>query len=131
MVRIFLCIIFLFFPATGCYSQQHNNTKQAQEAKDAYTWDFGRVKMGMVLRHAFKFKNESRNILNILSVNTSCGCTVSKVQKKKLAPQESTLIKVTFKTQGYSGSTQQFIYVNTDSLDKPVIRYIIKAEVVK
>ena len=130
MIRIFLCLMFLFlsFPIAGCYWQQGNN---AIEKSDPYTWDFGRVEKGAVLRHAFNLKNESNKILNILSVSTSCGCTASEVKKKKLAPKENTLIEVSFKTRGYSGPTQQYVYVNTDSLDNPVIKYTIKADVAK
>mgnify|MGYP001563067920 CR=1 FL=1 len=131
MIKIFLCLIFLFlsFPITGCYSQQGNNAIQKVKESDPYTWDFGQVKKGAVLRHAFKLENESNKILNILNVSTSCGCTAFEVKKKKLAPKETTLIKVSFKTRDYSGPTQQYVYVNTDSLDNPVIKYIIKADV--
>ncbi|MCX5703565.1 MAG: DUF1573 domain-containing protein [Candidatus Omnitrophica bacterium] len=133
MIRIFLCLMFLFlsFPITGCYSQQGNNAIEKVKESDPYTWDFGRVKKGAILKHAFKLKNESNKILNILNVSTSCGCTASEVKKKNLAPKETTLIEVSFKTLGYSGPTQQHVYVNTDSLDNPVIKYTIKADVAK
>lgn len=134
MARIWLlCLLLLFvsYPGAGCYPGQQDNAMQEAKEADPYTWNFGRVKKGAVLRHAFRLKNKSGKILNILDVSTSCGCTASLVQKKRLAPQESALIKVTFNTKGYSGPTQQYVYVHTDSLDNPIIRYIIKAEVVK
>ena len=121
MKGLTLCLLSVFIFVTGCYS--------AEGGADSYTWDFGKVKKGEILKHGFLLKNESGKILNILSVNTSCGCAASEVQKKRLAPEESTTIGVTFKTQGYSGLTQQYIYVNTDDLDNPIIRYIIKADV--
>jgi hypothetical protein len=98
---------------------------------EPYVFDFGRIKEGEVLKHEFILKNETSKILNIKDVNTSCGCTVSEVEKRSLQPNESTVIKVKFNSRGYSGPTQQYVYVHTDNLDKPVIRYIIKAEVVK
>ena len=131
-MRIFLFILFLFmsFSLTGC-SAQTQNLSEKKEVADPYVWDFGQVKQGEVLKHNFILKNESQKILNIKDVNTSCGCTVSKVEKKTLLPQESTPIEVEFKTQGYSGGVKQYIYVHTDNLDKPILRFIIKAEVVK
>jgi cytochrome c biogenesis protein CcdA len=99
--------------------------------KDSFSWDFGEVKEGEVLKHDFLFKNSSANTLNIQDVNTSCGCTVSKIRKKILLPGEATSIEVQFDTKGYSGPTQQFIYVHTDSLDTPIFRFIIKADVQK
>ncbi|MDD5060121.1 MAG: DUF1573 domain-containing protein [Candidatus Omnitrophica bacterium] len=102
----------------------------AQEV-DPNEWDFGKVKQGKVLVHEFVLKNESDKVLNITNIHTSCGCTVSKAGKESLKPKESTKIKITFNTRGYSGQTKQHAYVNTDSPDNPIIRFIIKAEVVK
>ena len=95
------------------------------------SWDFGKIQEGKIFKHDFILKNESQSILEITGVRTSCGCAVSKIQKSRLAPGESTILKVEFNSKGYSGPTQQYIYVNTESLDKPVIRFIIKAEVIK
>lgn len=133
MLRISLCLLFLFLSiaSTGCYAQQIKSTELAPEEQDAYTWDFGQVKAGEILKHSFVFKSESKAVLNIKNVNTSCGCTVSEVKKDTLSPGESTQIEVRFNTKGYSGPVIQYIYVNTDDLDNPVVRYIIKAEVVK
>lgn len=96
-----------------------------------FTWDFGKVKEGTLLRHTFIFKNESKKNLTIQNITTSCGCTVSETKKKILMPQESTAIDVSFNSKGYSGITQQFIYLHTDNLDNPIIKFIIKADVAK
>ncbi|MFH0855608.1 MAG: DUF1573 domain-containing protein [Candidatus Omnitrophota bacterium] len=96
---------------------------------DPYTWDFGQVKQGEVLLHKFTLKNESAQKLRITGVNTSCGYTVSEAKSRVLLPQESTEIEVKFNSKGYAGPVQQFVYVNTDSIDKPLIRFIIKADV--
>ena len=132
MIRIswFLLFLFLSFPVTGCYSQQQK-TIDKPEASDSYNFDFGKVKEGEVVKHTFVLKNKSQKTLTIKELNTSCGCTVSKVKKKTLLSGESTLIEVELNTKGYSGPMQQYVYVHTDNLDNPVIRYIIKAEVVK
>ncbi len=137
MMRVFLILLFLSFPLQGCYSQnQEKITSQAEitgqtEIADPYSWDFGQAKEGEVLKHTFVLKNESEKTLTIKDVNTSCGCTASKVEKKILLPGESTEIEVQFNSKGYSGLTQQYVYVHTDSLDKPILRFIIKAEVIK
>jgi len=137
MMRIVLILLFLSFSLGGCYAQnQEEITSQAEITDqtgivDPYSWDFAQVKEGEVLEHAFVLKNESEETLTIKEVNTSCGCTASKVEKKILLPGESTGIEVRFNTKGYSGLTQQYIYVHTDSLDKPIVRFIIKAAVIK
>lgn len=135
MMRVLLILLFLSFPLSGCYSQnQKEITSQATEqtkTADPYSWDFGQIKEGEILRHVFVLKNEFEKTLSIKEVNTSCGCTGSKVEKKILLPGESTEIEVQFNTRGYSGLTQQYVYVHTDSLDKPIIKFIIKAEIIK
>lgn len=94
-------------------------------------WDFGRVKQGQVLKHDFTLKNETKGELKIIGINTSCGCTASNSDKESLKPGESTAIKVTFNAKGYLGQVKQFIYVNTDNAELAVVRFIIKAEVIK
>jgi len=154
MKRIYLLVLFLSFLQVGCYSQNQKNLtfkekkeSREKETSDSYTWDFGRVKEGEVLRHNFRLKNDSGKTMNIKDVTTSCGCTASEVKKKKLLPGESTLIEVKFNSKGYSGLVQQYVYVHTDNLDtstplsingernqtidKPIIRFIIKADVIK
>ena len=137
MMRVILILLFLSFPLQGCYSQnQEEITSQTEitdqtEIADPYSWDFGRVNEGEVLKHTFVLKNESKKTLTIKDVNTSCGCTASKVEKKIILPGENTEIEVQFNSKGYSGLTQQYVYVHTDSLDKSIIRFIIKADVIK
>jgi hypothetical protein len=98
---------------------------------DANEWDFGKVKQGAILKHDFVLKNQTKDILEINNIHTSCGCTASKSDKKSLSPQESTAIKVTFNSQGYLGQVQQFVYVNTNNADLAIIKFTIKAFVVK
>lgn len=136
VVRHASCVMCcLFFLLSGCLAQNSPLVKSQDDAQTnypaPYLWDFGRVKEGAVLKHEFILKNESGKTLTIQNVDTSCGCTASEAEKKVLSPGEETEIKVQFDTKGYSGLTQQFIYVHTDSLDNPIIRFIIKADVVK
>jgi len=127
-MRLILVLLFLCMPLIGCFSLQG---QVVSEKSDPYAWDFGKVKEGEVLKHEFVLKNDSEKTLNIKEVHTSCGCTASEVKKKKLQPGESTIVEVKFNTKAYSGVVQQFIYVNTDSLDKPIIKFIIKADIEK
>ncbi len=135
MILRILLILVMIFSLASCYA--NNSEKKQGEAVNAgkmvdpFTLDFGKVKHGEVLNHSFTLKNDSSKTLNIKDVNTSCGCTATKVAKKTLAPGESTVIDVSFKSKGYKGQVTQFIYVNTDRVEKPVIRFTIKAEVVK
>jgi hypothetical protein len=128
LILWFLCLTLL---ETGCLAQKEQVVVDKQEVSDLYSWDFGQAKEGEVLKHDFRLKNESKENLNIKDVDTSCSCTVSKVAKKTLMPDEETLIEIQFDTKGYSGSVQQYIYVHTDGLANPIIKFTIKANVIK
>jgi hypothetical protein len=129
--KIWFLTLFLSLSLTFCYAQAARPTTQEPPEHPAHSWDFGQIKKGLVARHEFVFRNTSAKALTIKNVTTSCGCTASEVKKKTLKPRESTLIKVSFNSKGYSGRVQQFVYVNTDNLDNPVVKYIIKANVVE
>ena len=101
------------------------------EKVDPNEWDFGQVKPGVILKHDFILKNQTKDILKINNVHTSCGCTASEADKKSLLPQESTTITVSFNSKGYVGPVTQFVYVNTDNTDLAIIKFTIKANVVK
>ncbi len=135
-MKILALVFLFFFFITGCGATQQPqiikaSPKAQQEAQaDPYAWDFGQIKQGAIVRHTFVFKNETKQTLTIKDVTTSCGCTASTVKNKILKPGESTEIEVKFNSKGYSAAVQQYVYVNTDDLDNPVVRFIIKADVI-
>jgi len=136
MKKIFLvlCSAFLF-SYTGCFAQNNLQKIPAlpspQPQTEEYSWDFGQVKEGLILKHDFLLKNKSQKTLNITGTNTSCGCTVSKVGKNTLSPAEETLIEAKFNSAGYSGAVTQYIYVNTDNPENPILKFTVKAQVIK
>ncbi|MFA6357988.1 MAG: DUF1573 domain-containing protein [Candidatus Omnitrophota bacterium] len=123
MRKIILIFLFGFLIFQAIYADD--------SALSPKEWDFGKVKQGEILKHDFLFKNETRDIINISGLNTSCGCTVSKLDKKILKPQEFTTINVSFDSHGYFGEVKQFIYLNTDSVVVPLVKFTIKVQVNK
>ncbi|MDP2923044.1 MAG: DUF1573 domain-containing protein [Candidatus Omnitrophota bacterium] len=126
-------ILFLYFSVVNCYAQQQNisetDTEKDTNENFSYVYDFGKVKEGRVLKHNFVLKNKSKKTLNIVNVNTSCGCTVSKVKQKVILPGKSTSIKVQFNCKGYSGPVSQHVYIHTDNSENPLLQFTVKAEV--
>ncbi|MFA5114859.1 MAG: DUF1573 domain-containing protein [Candidatus Omnitrophota bacterium] len=144
LIKALMAVLFFVLGASLVYSYipariiklpialESRNTPavtSCERKTDSEVWDFGKVKEGSVLKHAFIFNNKSRNTINIKSVHTSCGCTVSKVEKTRLGPGEGTALKVRFDTKGYAGPVRQYVYVNTDNPDEPVARFIVAADV--
>ncbi|MDO8488604.1 MAG: DUF1573 domain-containing protein, partial [Candidatus Omnitrophota bacterium] len=128
----FLISFFIFqFAYAQAPISQSDQAGPSVENATANEWDFGKVKRGSILKHDFLLKNETKDVLKILSINTSCGCTASQADKKILEPDETTAINVTFKSEGYSGEVKQSVYVNTDNVDLPIIKFTVKAEVIR
>lgn len=127
-----ILLILIFFPIfVGCFAQTEKNVIVQKKADDGFTWDFGKVQQGKVVVHEFTLKNETKKVLKVKDLTTSCGCTASKIKEKTIASGKSTSIEVKFNSKGYSGPVEQHIYVNTDNLDNPVTKFMIKADVVK
>jgi len=130
-MKVLLIILFVFFPLTGCFSQNpkvsSSGGQDSEKVLDPNLWDFGSIKKDQIVSHDFQVKNNLSRKLIINGVTTSCGCTASAAKKNILAPQESTQISVEFNSKGYKGETSQFVYVNTDDPDNSVIKFTIKA----
>ncbi|WP_114777582.1 DUF1573 domain-containing protein [Botryobacter ruber] len=78
-------------------------------------FDFGTVKQGEVVHHAFKFKNTGKSPLIIQSASASCGCTVPEPPKDPIAPGETGEIKVQFNTSGKMGQQSPTVEVRANT----------------
>ncbi|MGB8357447.1 MAG: DUF1573 domain-containing protein [Bacteroidales bacterium] len=92
--------------------------------------NFGTVKEGEKVGHIFQFTNTGDADLVLTSVIATCGCTVSKYNKKPVSPGESGTIEVIFDTSGRNGVQTKTVVVQSNAENKLVILRII-AEVKK
>lgn len=130
-IKLMMALLFLVLGVAVLYSEAPKRAVEEPGFDLSREWDFGKIEEGRVVSHTFVLRNDSAKTLRIKQIASSCGCTVSKVRRKRLRPGEATGIEVSFNSKGYSGPVRQFIYVHTDSLDNEVVRFIIKAEVFK
>ena len=129
-----LILVLLFLLQSGCSvpsGVDKTATENVRVNSSQMTWDFGQIRSGEKVKHEFILKNDTDKLINVKDVTTSCGCTVSSIKKKILKPQETVALDVQFDSAGYAGDVEQHVYVSTDSLKDPVLRFIIKANVVK
>lgn len=130
MRKLFFVSLFLIF-SFFCFADAQILSPKESVQTNLRSWDFGKVKAGQILEHTFVYKNESEAVVELISTNTSCGCAVSAIKNKKLLPGDSSDIDVTFNSKGYNGQVKQFVYLNTDNLADPIVRFEINAEVEK
>ena len=94
-----------------------------------YQHNFGKVAEGEKVSCNFTFDNKGTENLIISSVTTTCGCTVSKYDKKPIIPGASGNLEVVFDTSGRSGMQTKTITVKSNA-SKPVVIIKITAEVI-
>jgi hypothetical protein len=94
-----------------------------------YQHNFGKVAEGEKVSCNFTFDNKGTENLIISSATTTCGCTVSKYDKKPIIPGASGNLEVVFDTSGRSGMQTKTITVKSNA-SKPVVLIKITAEVI-
>lgn len=92
-------------------------------------YDFGVAKQGDKVRFNLKIQNRGTDTLIIRKTKTSCGCTVSKADKTKLAAFETANVKITFNTYGRRGRQSKTVTVVTNDPDRPVVRFVITGKI--
>jgi hypothetical protein len=92
-------------------------------------YDFGHLDEGDTLSHFFQFTNTGKDTLNIRKTKTTCGCTVSDLDKMDYAPGEMGEIKVTFDSKGTRGTQIKRITLFSNDPTAPTQDLIIRAYV--
>lgn len=77
-------------------------------------------------KFSFKFKNVSSNSIRILSVKSSCSCTVATPEENIYKPNESGEIKGIFNIGNRQGLQEQEIIVHTDSVSQSLVKLRLK-----
>lgn len=71
---------------------------------------------------SFKFKNEGKTPITIIDIQTSCGCTVAKSDKKTYLPNENGEIKGMFSVGDRKGVQNKTIVLLTNNLGQSQIQ---------
>jgi hypothetical protein len=92
--------------------------------------DFGELEHGKVIDMEYKFKNTGDQTLIIKNISSSCGCTVTKVEKKEYQPGEEGTIPVKFFSRGLNGKITRTITVSTNDPENVYTRLKVMGNVV-
>lgn len=98
--------------------------------------DLGTVIYGDVAKTTFDLTNNTKEIIKITKVTTSCGCTKAVVEKETLEAYGSTKVNVTFdpavhKDDTDLGNLTRIIYIETDHPNFKKLQSSITAKVIK
>lgn len=92
-------------------------------------YDFGNVEQNKIVNYNFTLSNSGWDVLKIMDVRASCGCTAASPEKSELKPGESTAIKVSFNSTGRLGAQQKYVYVVTNDPANKEIKLKISGNV--
>jgi len=91
--------------------------------------DFGQVWATGTLTHDYIVRNEGDQVLKLLSVKPSCGCTVAQGYDTEIAPGGQGKIPVSMDSKKLHGKFSKSITVNSNDPVTPVLRLSLAGEV--
>ena len=93
------------------------------------TVDIGKMKASTQQDVEFKFQNTGKSDLVIRHIRSTCGCTAIQQGAQSIKPGESSTIKATFSSGGYSGKVSKAIYVYTNDPKNSEVSLMLSADV--
>lgn len=94
-------------------------------------YDFGKIYIGDIVKHGFKFKNCGSGELIIKNVKSSCGCTAALVSKSNLLKDEEGEVQIKFNPGRYVGKVTKSVTVNSNDLQNSSYKLTITGEVIE
>jgi len=92
--------------------------------------DFGEIQSGKVIDLKFEFVNDGDTTLIIKNIRTTCGCTVTQIEKREYKPGENGKIPVKFFSQGYNGKIVKTLTVITNDKTNQYTRLKITGKII-
>jgi hypothetical protein len=141
LIQIYYILLFFLVSMTGISCNHEGKTNRnldlfkisaSDTAKirfNEYEHNFGKVAEGEKVACIYTFENIGRGPLIISSATTSCGCTVSKFEKKPVPPGGLGIIEVIFNSSGYNGKQTKTVTVRSNA-SKPFVLLKLTGEVI-
>lgn len=124
MIKYFFMILFV--SAVSIMPQMIGPKVSIQQL----THDFGNINENEIVKHTYVISNNGGDLLKILDVRASCGCTAAKPDKSELKPGESTDLVVSFNSKGRKGPQSKTVTVVTNDPETPNITLSFKCNIV-
>jgi len=105
------------------WSEEEMANAPAIEVDDR-VFDFGEIKQGEKVSHAFELTNTGKSDLILRKIRASCGCTAIEPDETVIPPGESTRVVAEFNSRGISGKQNKSvsIYSNDPNRSRLLLR---------
>ena len=104
---------------TNTNAIQNNSGPQPRILVLEEEWDFGKVTRGEKPTHIFIVKNEGEGDLIIDSLKESCACIEASISTKRIQPEGSAELKVTYDTTDYVGKDEKHVHIYSNDPQVP------------
>ncbi len=119
-------IVIFLFTSLAIFPQLLEPKVSVQQVE----YDFGNINQNDIANHSFTITNTGGDVLKILDIKASCGCTAANPDKKELMPNESTQINVSFNSKGRKGPQTKTVTVKTNDPNTPALTLMIKCNII-
>lgn len=98
---------------------------------DSTEYNFGVMEAGATGTHVFVVRNEGEAPLQLVArkEDSTCTCTVGRLQNKQLAPGESTEVELKWRVKEGEPLFENSAMVRTNDPENPSIRFVIRGRV--
>ena len=98
----------------------NSDTSAAELYLPERTYSFGAIGDTLEVIHVYKLINTGDDPLRISDVSTSCGCTVTLLDKKEIASGDTASLKVTLDPKGKGvGEIEKTVWITSNSRTNP------------
>ena len=112
MLRILTIILFLFsFSSAGSFAKPLLNVEQVIEEKSVLT--------GKEIKGKLVLKNKGDELLKILGVSSTCGCTTLKLKERRIKPGNVVDLDFLVDTRGKLGMVEKTITIHSNDPETP------------
>ena len=112
MLRILTIALFLFsFSSADSFAEPLLNVEQVIEEKSVLT--------GKEIKGKLVLKNKGDELLKILGVSSTCGCTTLKLKEQRIQPGDEVDLNFVVDTRGKLGMVEKTITIHSNDPETP------------
>ena len=97
-------------------------------------YDFGDIPYERV-EYNFSVNNKGRDVLEIIRISTSCGCTKGTIDKELISSGETVNLLVSIDPnlmeEDIEGKIERTVYIKSNDLDNPEIEIELRANIIR
>jgi hypothetical protein len=102
-----------------------SKTRPELELVDGSRYDFGMMKRFNTDSHVFRVRNKGTGELTLTMGSSSCSCTIGDLQDTKLAPGDSTEVKLTWTATALEQQFTQLATIYSNDPSHTEVRFVI------